>query len=81
MAAHIRLALDNLGALLAEGTMSLSNVVQFNIYTTNVDEFIQHAGILGERTGAAGLLPGGRARRRPAPLSRATSGARATAIA
>jgi enamine deaminase RidA (YjgF/YER057c/UK114 family) len=59
MAAQIALALDNLEAVLAGAEMSLGDVVRLNMYTTDVDAFIQHAAVLGERTGAAGIMPPG----------------------
>ena len=59
MAAQIGLALDNLEAVLASVGMSLENVVRLNTYTTDVDAFIQHPAVLGERTGAAGVMPPG----------------------
>jgi len=59
MAAQIGLALDNVEAVLAGAGMSLGDVVQLNIYTTDVDALLQHAGVLGERTGAAGVMPPG----------------------
>ncbi|HEV8650097.1 MAG TPA: RidA family protein [Actinomycetes bacterium] len=59
MAAQIGLALDNLQAVLAGAGMSLSNVVRLNTYTTDVDAFIQHGAVLGQRTGAAGVAPPG----------------------
>jgi enamine deaminase RidA (YjgF/YER057c/UK114 family) len=59
MAAQIALAADNLEAVLAEAGMSLANVVRLNFYTTDVDGFIANAGVLGERTGAAGVAPAG----------------------
>jgi enamine deaminase RidA (YjgF/YER057c/UK114 family) len=45
IAAQLRLALDNLEAVLAEGGMTLANVVRLNIYTTDVDTLLQHFGI------------------------------------
>ena len=59
MAAQIALALDNLEAVLAGAGMSLGDVVRLNMYTTDVDAFVQHAAVLGERTGAAGVMPPG----------------------
>jgi enamine deaminase RidA (YjgF/YER057c/UK114 family) len=59
MAAQIRLAADNLDAVLREAGMSLSNVVRLNLYTTDVDAFFANAAALGERTGAAGVAPPG----------------------
>lgn len=57
MAAQIGLALDNLTSVLAEAEMSLSNLVRLNIYTTDVDAFLENAGVLGARMGAAGITP------------------------
>jgi enamine deaminase RidA (YjgF/YER057c/UK114 family) len=59
MAAQIALALDNLEAVLAEAGMTLANVVRLNIYTTDVDALLHHVAVLGERTGAAGVMPPG----------------------
>jgi enamine deaminase RidA (YjgF/YER057c/UK114 family) len=59
MAAQIALALDNLEAVLAGAGMSLGDVVRLNLYTTDVDAFSQHAAVLDERTGAAGVMPPG----------------------
>jgi enamine deaminase RidA (YjgF/YER057c/UK114 family) len=39
--------------------MTFANVVRLNFYTTDVDAFIANAGVLGERTGAAGVAPVG----------------------
>jgi enamine deaminase RidA (YjgF/YER057c/UK114 family) len=36
------LALDNLEAIVAAADMTLANVVRLNVYTTNVDELINH---------------------------------------
>jgi enamine deaminase RidA (YjgF/YER057c/UK114 family) len=59
MAAQIALALDNLEAVLAEAGMSLANVVRLNFYTTDVDEYLANAAVVGARTGAAGVAPAG----------------------
>jgi len=59
MAAQITLAVDNLEAVLAEAGMTLANVVRLNFYTTDVDEFLANSGVLGARTGAAGVAPAG----------------------
>jgi enamine deaminase RidA (YjgF/YER057c/UK114 family) len=59
MAAQIALALDNLEAVLADAGMSLANVVRLNMYTTDVDAFLQHAAVLDRRTGASGVMPPG----------------------
>jgi enamine deaminase RidA (YjgF/YER057c/UK114 family) len=59
MAAQLALAADNLEAVLRQAGMTLSNVVRLNFYTTDVDAFFEHAGVLAERTGAAGVAPVG----------------------
>ena len=42
MAAQLELALDNLAAIVAAADMTLANVVRLNIYTTHVEELINH---------------------------------------
>ena len=42
MAAQLELALDNLEAILAAADMTLANIVRLNIYTTDVEELINH---------------------------------------
>lgn len=59
MGAQIGLALDNLEAVLKGADMTLANVVRLNMYTTDVDALMQNAGVLGERLGAAGVMPPG----------------------
>ena len=59
MAAQIGLALDNLEAVLGGAGMTVSNLVRLNMYTTDVDAFMANAGVLGERLGAAGVMPPG----------------------
>ena len=59
MAAQIRMSPENLAAVLAEAGMNLSNVVRLNIYTTDVDAFFEHYGVLAERIGEAGVSPPG----------------------
>ena len=49
MAAQLRLALDNLEAVLAGADMTVANVVRLNIYTTDVGELLQQFGALAER--------------------------------
>lgn len=49
MAAQLDLVLDNLEAVLAEAGMTLSNLVRLNVYTTDVDAFFEHFGIVAER--------------------------------
>jgi enamine deaminase RidA (YjgF/YER057c/UK114 family) len=55
MAAQLGLAVDNLEAVLAEAGMTLANVVRLNVYTTDVDGFFEHSGVVTERGAAAGL--------------------------
>ncbi|USY23098.1 RidA family protein [Nocardiopsis exhalans] len=57
MAAQLALTLDNLEAVLAEGGMSLANLVRLNVYTTDVDRLFEHYGVLAARLGAAGAAP------------------------
>jgi enamine deaminase RidA (YjgF/YER057c/UK114 family) len=59
MAAQIGLAADNLEAVLRDAGMTLANVVRLNLYTTDVDALFANAGVLAERTGAAGVAPPG----------------------
>jgi enamine deaminase RidA (YjgF/YER057c/UK114 family) len=42
MAAQLELALDNLEAIVTAAGMTLADVVRLNVYTTDVDEAIQH---------------------------------------
>ncbi|WP_285512750.1 RidA family protein [Streptomyces sp. NBRC 14336] len=57
MAAQLALALDNLEAVLAEGGMSLADLVRLNVHTTDVDRLFEHYGVLAARLGAAGVAP------------------------
>lgn len=57
MAAQLALTLDNLEDVLAEGGMSLANLVRLNVYTTDVDGLFEHYGVLASRLGAAGVAP------------------------
>ena len=59
MASQIALAADNLEAVLRDAGMSLANLVRLNFYTTDVDAFLANAGVIGERTGGAGVAPAG----------------------
>ena len=59
MAAQISLALSNLEEVLKGADMTLANVVRLNMYTTDVDAFIQNAGALAGPLGAAGVMPPG----------------------
>src|ERR671930_1576288 len=42
MPAQLELALDNLEAVLAAADMTLANVVRLNVYTTDLEELINH---------------------------------------
>ena len=57
MAAQIALATDNLDTVLKAGNMTLGNVVQLNIYTTDIDASMQHFEGLEQRLAAAGVQP------------------------
>lgn len=59
MAAQVSLALDNLETVLKEAGMTLSNVVQLNFYTTDVDKFFEAFAEIPKRLGAAGVQPAG----------------------
>ena len=59
MAAQLSLALDNLEAVLHDGGMGLGNLVRLNFYTTDVEAFMASSAVLGERLGAAGVMPAG----------------------
>jgi enamine deaminase RidA (YjgF/YER057c/UK114 family) len=59
MAAQLGLALDNVEAVLAGAGMTLANVVRLNMYTTDLDAFMQNAGVLAGRLGGAGVMPPG----------------------
>jgi enamine deaminase RidA (YjgF/YER057c/UK114 family) len=54
MAAQLDLALSNLEAVLAGADMTLANVVRLNVYTTDVDAFLEHFARLSERLVDAG---------------------------
>lgn len=49
MGAQLKLALDNLEAVLTDAGMTLANVVRLNAYTTDVDELFKHWGTLPAR--------------------------------
>jgi enamine deaminase RidA (YjgF/YER057c/UK114 family) len=53
MAAQLRLALDNLEAVLEGAGVALANVVRLNVYTTDVDTLLQHFAMLTDRFGGA----------------------------
>ncbi len=55
MAGQLALSVDNLEAVLAGAGMTLANVVRLNVYTTDIDSFLEHSGVLVERGTSAGL--------------------------
>lgn len=57
MAGQLRLVVDNLEAVLAEGGMGLADVVRLGVFTTDVDLLKEHRGILTERLEAVGVSP------------------------
>ncbi len=57
MRSQIGMALDNLGAVLTAAGMSFSNIVRLNLYTTDVDEFMKHIDVIGEKVGPAVTPP------------------------
>ena len=57
IAAQLELSLDNLDAVLAEGGMSLADVVRLTVYTTDIDGIDPHYGVLTDRLDAAEVKP------------------------
>ena len=57
MAGQIDHALDNLEEVLRQGGMSLSDVVDLTIYTTDVPAAFENFGVLVKRLEAAGVRP------------------------
>ena len=57
MRAQIALAVDNLEAVLKAADMGFANVIRLGVFTTDVDEAMQHFDILGARFGPAGVSP------------------------
>jgi enamine deaminase RidA (YjgF/YER057c/UK114 family) len=51
MAAQLELALDNLEAIVTAADMTLANIVRLNVYTTDVDEAINHFPRINDRFG------------------------------
>ena len=54
MGAQLAQALDNLEAVLGQAGFALSDVVRLNLYTTDVDRFLEAFGPFAERLAAAG---------------------------
>ena len=54
---QITLALDNLEAVLSAADMGLADITRLNVYTTDVDEAIEHFDVLAARFGAVGASP------------------------
>lgn len=57
IAGQLALAADNLEAVLAEASMSLSDLVRLNVYATDIEALMPHYGVLAGRLGAAGAAP------------------------
>ncbi len=57
MRAQLSLALDNLEAVLSDAGMDLANIIRLTIYTTDVDEAMQHFDVLGSRFGPLNAAP------------------------
>ena len=53
MMAQLKLALDNVEAILADVEMTFANIVRITVYTTDVDEFFKHWESLTSRFGAS----------------------------
>jgi enamine deaminase RidA (YjgF/YER057c/UK114 family) len=51
MAAQLELALDNLEAIVTAADMTLANIVRLNVYTTDIDEAINHFPKINDRFG------------------------------
>lgn len=57
MRGQIRLALDNLEAVLAKADMGLKDVIRLGVYTTDVDEALKNFDLLGMRFGPVQCAP------------------------
>lgn len=57
MRAQIKLALDNLEAVLSEAGLTLGNVTRLGIYATDVDEALKSFDLLAMRFGAHNVSP------------------------
>jgi enamine deaminase RidA (YjgF/YER057c/UK114 family) len=50
-------ALDNLEAVLGAADMNFGNIIRLNIFTTDMDEALQHFDVLGSRFGPLNVAP------------------------
>ena len=57
MAAQMSLAMDNLETVVKAADMTIANVVQLNIYTTDIDATLQQFEALAHRLAEAGVQP------------------------
>lgn len=57
MRSQISLALDNLESVLNAADMGLTNITRLSIYTTDVDEAMQHFDLFGTRFGPINAAP------------------------
>ena len=57
MRAQISLALDNVETVLEHAGLDLSNVMRLNLYSTDVDRFIEESGVLWRRLAEANCKP------------------------
>jgi enamine deaminase RidA (YjgF/YER057c/UK114 family) len=57
MRSQMTLALENLEAVLSAADMALTNVTRLTIYTTDMDEALQHFDVFGARFGPVDSAP------------------------
>ena len=57
MAAQLEQAIDNIETILSHAGYSLGDIIRFNIFTTNVDEFFASWAPTGDRLAFAGCVP------------------------
>lgn len=57
MRGQMEAAMNNLDSVLAAAGLSLGNVVRLNYYTTDLDAFFAHYGVIAARLSAAGCQP------------------------
>ena len=53
----MRLAVDNLEALLSAADMGLANITRLTVYTTDMDEAMKHFDEIGARFGSLNVAP------------------------